>query len=113
MQTTGGEIVKRVENQNDGVTKRVLTTLFWQKDETLAVRCLQRNGLFSEIGFSVARGGDIVGEHTAFFLAEGERLELTHRATNRSLFARGAIKAALWSKDKSPGLYSMKDVLGL
>lgn len=66
-----------------------------------------------EIGFSVARGGDVVGEHTAFFFAEGERLELTHRATNRALFARGAIKAALWAKDKKPGLYSMKDVLGL
>jgi 4-hydroxy-tetrahydrodipicolinate reductase len=66
-----------------------------------------------KIGFSVARGGDVVGEHTAFFYAEGERLELTHRATNRALFARGAIKAAIWGKDKPPGLYSMKDVLGL
>lgn len=66
-----------------------------------------------EIGFSVARGGDVVGEHTAFFFAEGERIELTHRATNRALFARGAIKAAIWSKGKQPGLYSMQDVLGL
>lgn len=66
-----------------------------------------------EIGFSVARGGDVVGEHTVFFYAEGERLELTHRATNRALFARGAIKAALWAKGKKAGLYSMKDVLGL
>lgn len=74
-----------------------------------------RNGKRAEgdIGFSVARGGDVVGEHTAFFYAEGERLELTHRATNRSLFAKGAIKAALWAKDKPAGLYSMKDVLGL
>ena len=66
-----------------------------------------------DIGFSVARGGDVVGEHTVFFYGEGERLELTHRATNRALFARGAIKAALWAKGKKPGLYSMKDVLGL
>lgn len=66
-----------------------------------------------EIGFSVARGGDVVGEHTVFFFGEGERIELTHRATNRALFARGAIKAALWAKDKPAGLYSMTDVLGL
>ena len=66
-----------------------------------------------EIGFSVARGGDVVGEHTVFFYGEGERIELTHRATNRALFARGALKAALWAKDKPTGLYSMKDVLGL
>lgn len=66
-----------------------------------------------EIGFSVARGGDVVGEHTVFFYGEGERIELTHRATNRALFARGALKAAAWAKDKPAGLYSMKDVLGL
>lgn len=65
------------------------------------------------IGFSVARGGDVVGDHTAYFYSEGERIELTHRATNRALFARGAIRAALWAKEQKPGLYSMKDVLGL
>ncbi len=66
-----------------------------------------------KIGFSVARGGDVVGEHTAYFYGEGERLELTHKATNRSLFAKGALKAALWSENKEPGLYSMRDVLDL
>ncbi len=66
-----------------------------------------------QIGFSVARGGDVVGDHTAFFYAEGERLELTHKATNRALFAKGAIRAASWSKNQTPGLYSMKDVLDL
>ncbi len=66
-----------------------------------------------KIGFSVARGGDVVGEHTAFFYGEGERLELTHKATNRSLFAKGALRAAIWSKDKEAGLYSMRDVLDL
>lgn len=65
------------------------------------------------IGFSVARGGDVVGEHTAFFFGEGERLELTHKATNRVLFARGALKAAQWVKEKKAGLYAMRDVLGL
>lgn len=65
------------------------------------------------IAFSVARGGDVVGEHTAYFYAEGERIELTHIATNRALFAKGALRAAQWVGDKPAGLYSMKDVLGL
>ena len=77
-----------------------------------------RDGITGEreqgsIGFSVARGGDVVGEHTAYFYSEGERIELTHIATNRALFARGALRAAQWVKDKPAGLYSMKDVLGL
>ncbi len=66
-----------------------------------------------KIGFSVARGGDVVGEHSALFYGEGERLELTHKATNRSLFAKGALRAAIWSKGKEAGLYSMRDVLDL
>lgn len=66
-----------------------------------------------KIGFSVVRGGDIVGEHNVMFLSEGERLELSHRATNRNLFAKGALHAACWLKDKKPGLYSMRDVLDL
>jgi 4-hydroxy-tetrahydrodipicolinate reductase len=66
-----------------------------------------------KIGFSVARGGDVVGEHTVYFYGEGERVELGHVATNRALFARGALRAALWTKGKKPGLYSMKDILGL
>ena len=66
-----------------------------------------------DIGFATLRGGDVAGEHTVIFAAEGERLELTHRATTREVFARGAVKAALWSRGKDAGLYSMKDVLGL
>ncbi|HRC25827.1 MAG TPA: 4-hydroxy-tetrahydrodipicolinate reductase [Alphaproteobacteria bacterium] len=65
------------------------------------------------IGFSVARGGDVVGDHTVFFYGAGERIELTHRATDRALFARGAIRAALWLPGRPPGLYTMRDVLGL
>ncbi|HVJ51411.1 MAG TPA: 4-hydroxy-tetrahydrodipicolinate reductase [Aliidongia sp.] len=65
------------------------------------------------IGFATLRGGDVVGEHTVFFAGQGERLELTHRATDRRLFARGAVKAALWLAGRGPGLYGMKDVLGL
>lgn len=65
------------------------------------------------IGFSVARGGDVVGEHSVMFLGTGERIELKHTATDRALFARGALRAALWTQGKAPGLYSMRDVLGL
>lgn len=65
------------------------------------------------IGMSVFRGGDVVGEHTVTFAGAGERLELTHKATDRVIFARGAIKAALWLKGKPPGLYSMRKMLGI
>lgn len=66
-----------------------------------------------EIGVSVIRGGDIVGDHTVYFITQGERLELTHRAHNRDTFAQGAVRAALWVAGKAPGLYDMQDVLGL
>ena len=66
-----------------------------------------------DIGFATIRGGSVVGEHTVIFAGEGERLELTHRATDRGLFARGAVKAALWARGKGPGLFSMSDVLGI
>ena len=65
------------------------------------------------IGFASLRGGSVVGEHTVILAGEGERVELTHRAQDRSIFARGAVKAALWGFDKKPGLYTMADVLGL
>ena len=65
------------------------------------------------IGFSAIRGGDIVGEHDVMFAAPGERIVLRHMATDRAVFARGAIKAALWGQDKAPGEYDMLDVLGL
>lgn len=66
-----------------------------------------------EIGIQTIRGGDIVGEHTVIFAGIGERIELTHKASSRETFARGAIKAALWVINKSPGVYTMQDVLGL
>jgi 4-hydroxy-tetrahydrodipicolinate reductase len=65
------------------------------------------------IGFSVVRAGDIVGEHTVTFTGAGERLEFTHRATDRMTFARGALRAAAWLIGRPAGLYGMKDVLGL
>jgi len=65
-----------------------------------------------EIGFATLRGGDVVGDHTVIFAAEGERVEITHRAASREIFARGALKSVLWAAGKRPGLYSMRDVLG-
>lgn len=65
------------------------------------------------IGFTAIRGGDIVGEHDVLFAAAGERIVLRHVATDRAIFARGALKAALWGQDKMPGHYDMVDVLGL
>jgi 4-hydroxy-tetrahydrodipicolinate reductase len=66
-----------------------------------------------EIGMQTVRGGDIVGEHTVYFIGMGERIELTHRAMSRDMFARGAIRAAAWLSAQKPGLYDMQDVLGL
>ena len=65
------------------------------------------------IGFSAIRGGDVVGEHDVIFAADGERIILRHLATDRSIFARGALKAALWGQGQKPGRYDMMDVLGL
>jgi len=65
------------------------------------------------IGFSAIRGGDIVGEHDVMFAATGERIVLRHIATDRAVFARGALKAALWGQGQGPGEYDMLDVLGL
>jgi 4-hydroxy-tetrahydrodipicolinate reductase len=66
-----------------------------------------------DIGFAALRGGTVVGDHHVIFAGPAERLELVHRAEDRMIFARGALKAALWARDKPPGLYSMADVLGV
>ncbi|MFC0201268.1 4-hydroxy-tetrahydrodipicolinate reductase [Paracoccus rhizosphaerae] len=65
------------------------------------------------IGFAAIRGGDVVGEHDVIFATEGERIVLRHLATDRAIFARGAIRAAIWGQDKGPGEYDMHDVLAL
>jgi 4-hydroxy-tetrahydrodipicolinate reductase len=84
--------------------------------DNMAIR--GRDGVTGErpkgaIGFAALRGGDVVGDHTVIFAGEGERIELTHRAGGRHIYARGAVRAALWAQGKPPGLYGMKDVLGL
>lgn len=65
------------------------------------------------IGFATVRGGDIVGDHTALFATDGERVEITHKASSRLTFANGAVRSAVWLANKNNGLYDMQDVLGL
>ena len=77
-----------------------------------------RDGFIGErsagtIGFATLRGGDVVGDHSVIFAGPGERIELTHRAASRTIFARGAVQAARWGAGKPPGLYDMRAVLGL
>jgi 4-hydroxy-tetrahydrodipicolinate reductase len=67
----------------------------------------------AEIGIHSLRGGDVVGDHTVMFAALGERIELTHKASDRAIFARGALRAAQWVVSQKPGVYDMQDVLGL
>ena len=67
----------------------------------------------TEVGIHALRGGDVVGDHTVMFAAPGERIELTHKASDRAIFARGALRAAAWIYGKAPGVYDMQDVLGL
>ncbi|MHB0774685.1 4-hydroxy-tetrahydrodipicolinate reductase [Halomonas sp. WWR20] len=87
-------------------------------------RSLEEHGVFSregqcgprtdkEIGFATVRAGDIVGEHTVMFATQGERIEITHKASSRMTFARGAVRAANWLSSRSAGRYDMQDVLGL
>jgi 4-hydroxy-tetrahydrodipicolinate reductase len=84
------------------------------------VKCYERSGNVGarpdgEIGVMALRGGDVVGEHTAYLFGAGERIEISHRATSRTIFARGAVRAALWvaAPGRAAGMYSMKDVLGI
>jgi 4-hydroxy-tetrahydrodipicolinate reductase len=89
------------------------------RDVDLAQRSVRgRDGMTGarcagDIGFASLRGGTVVGEHSVIFAGPAERIELTHRAEDRRIFARGALHAALWGRGKAPGLYSMTDVLGL
>ncbi|MEO1161944.1 MAG: 4-hydroxy-tetrahydrodipicolinate reductase, partial [Pseudomonadota bacterium] len=66
-----------------------------------------------DIGFATLRGGSVVGDHSVVFAGQSERIEVSHKAESREIFANGAIKAALWAHDQKPGLYSMTDVLGI
>ena len=82
------------------------------------IKSVSRDGVESkrkggEIGFAVLRGGDVVGEHSVMYMNDGERIELNHKATDRSIFAAGALRASFWAASAKPGLYSLSDILNL
>lgn len=101
-----------------GTALRIAQTLAdahgWDRDEVLRAGRQGHTGArpAREIGMQVIRGGDVAGDHTVFFLGDGERLEITHRASSRRVFASGALRAARWLRGRAPGLYDMSDVLG-
>jgi 4-hydroxy-tetrahydrodipicolinate reductase len=86
------------------------------RDLAKTIRCTRQGDVGPraqlEIGMQTIRGGDVVGDHTVHFLGFGDRIEITHRASSRETFAHGAVRAALWLRDRAAGLYDMRDVLG-
>lgn len=107
----------RMKKDAPSGTAKTLAEILQRARQTRTVRhgregMLGERGNF-EIGIHSVRGGDVVGDHTVIFAGNGERLELTHRASSRETFARGALRAARWVIGKPPGLYDMRDVLGL
>jgi 4-hydroxy-tetrahydrodipicolinate reductase len=97
------------------LAKEISDALSWNFEEVVRFARHGRIGerKRQEIGIQTIRGGAIVGEHTLIFCGPGERLELAHKATSRDNFAKGAIKAMKWLVGRSPGMYTMKDVLGI
>jgi 4-hydroxy-tetrahydrodipicolinate reductase len=111
------EVHHRMKKDAPSGTAKTLAEILQGARQTKTLRH-GREGLVgergeSEIGIHSVRGGDVVGDHTVIFAGNGERLELTHRASSRETFARGALRAASWVIGKSSGLYDMRDVLGL
>lgn len=101
-----------------GTAARLLEIILEQRKLTANALRHGRHGITgerppTEVGIHALRGGDVVGDHTVMFAALGERIELTHKASDRGIFARGAVRAAQWVVHQSPGVYDMQDVLGL
>lgn len=101
-----------------GTAARLLEIILEERQLTATALRHGREGIVgertsSEVGIHALRGGDVVGDHTVLFAALGERLELTHKASDRGIFARGALRAAQWVVTQKPGVYDMQDVLGL
>lgn len=101
-----------------GTAARLLEIILEERKLSAAALRHGRKGITgartsTEVGIHALRGGDVVGDHTVMFAALGERIELTHRASDRGIFARGALRAAQWVVGKKPGVYDMQDVLGL
>jgi 4-hydroxy-tetrahydrodipicolinate reductase len=101
-----------------GTAARLLEIILEERKLTAAALRHGRSGITGEraageVGVHALRGGDVIGDHTVMYAALGERLELTHKASDRSIFARGALRAAQWVVQQKPGVYDMQDVLGL
>lgn len=108
---------KRKKDSPSGTALKLAEEIAGATNRTRSDFKLAREGQIGErpqreIGVQALRGGDVVGEHTVFFFGEGERVELSHRATSRDQFARGAMRAAAWLQGRPPGLYDMRHVLG-
>jgi len=101
-----------------GTAARLLEIILEERKLTATALRHGREGIVgertsTEVGIHALRGGDVVGDHTVMFAALGERIELTHKASDRGIFARGALRAAQWVVTQKPGVYDMQDVLGL
>jgi len=101
-----------------GTAARLLEIILEERKLTAEALRHGRSGITgerksTEVGVHALRGGDVVGDHTVLFAALGERIELSHKASDRGIFARGAIRAAHWVSQQAPGVYDMQDVLGL
>lgn len=101
-----------------GTAARLLEIILEERKLTAAALRHGRSGIpgartSTEVGVHALRGGDVIGDHTVMFAALGERVELTHKASDRGIFARGALRAAQWVVTQKPGVYDMQDVLGL
>lgn len=101
-----------------GTAARLLEIILEERKLTASALRHGRQGITGartsgEVGVHALRGGDVVGDHTVIFAGLGERLELTHKASDRAIFARGALRAAQWVVNQKPGVYDMQDVLGL
>lgn len=109
---------RRKKDAPSGTAERMATVLAGARGLPDGAIVRERSGQVGErrddeLGVVAVRGGDVAGEHTAFFFGDGERLEITHRATHRGIFAAGAVRAARWISQRDAGLYSMADVLAL
>ncbi|RFC49687.1 MAG: 4-hydroxy-tetrahydrodipicolinate reductase [Verrucomicrobia bacterium] len=101
-----------------GTAARLLEIILEERKLTAAALRHGRSGIpgartSTEVGVHALRGGDVIGDHTVMFAGLGERIELTHKASDRAIFARGALRAAQWVVNQQPGVYDMQDVLGL
>lgn len=102
-----GTAIALLESANAGLGRAPREGMLGARDGIVGERTQDEIGVFG------VRGGNIAGEHTVYYIGENERIELTHRATDRDIFARGAVQAAGWIAGKKPGIYSIQDVLGL